>query len=228
LLCWSFHLLTNPSERIIFAPYILVPFGLAIAVLLLELGIVERNRTTRWIALGIPLALVPIAALGHRSEPIYEEFLGHFAMRLGGSPMFIALAAAGAFYIYAQARRVPLALEGLSLVIAAFAFVSPETHVLGELRTPHWPLMALAVLLQVLVGLLRRDLWRLALGAAAALGWVSVLVWRGYRELRQEVGGLDYLAASLLILPLAVLISLAKGGALARRTVEERSQPTPE
>jgi hypothetical protein len=228
LLCWSFHLLPNPSERVIFAPYFLVPFGLAIAVLLLEVGIVERNRMTRWIALAIPLGLVTIAALGHRSEAIYEEFLRHFTMRLGGSPLFVALSAAGVFYIYAQARHVPLALEGVTLVVVGFAFVSAETRVLGELRTPSWPPLALAVLLQVIIGVLRRDLWRLAMGAAAVLGWMSVVLWRGYRELRQDVAGLDYLAASLLILPLAVLISLAKGGVLLRRTVEERSQRAPE
>ena len=71
------------------------------------------------------------------------------------------------------------------------------------------------MLLQVVVGLLRRDLWRLALGASVVLGWCSVMLGRGYRELRQEVVGLDYLAVSLILLPVAVLISLGKGSALA-------------
>ena len=39
---WSFQPLPDLSERIIFAPYFLVPFGLAIAVLVLEIAIVER------------------------------------------------------------------------------------------------------------------------------------------------------------------------------------------
>jgi hypothetical protein len=226
LLCWSFHLLPDLSERIIFAPYFLIPFGLAVAVLLLEIGIVERNRTTRWVGLALTLALVPVAAIGHRSEAIYQEFLGHFTARLGGTPLFVTLLAAGGFYLYGVARRVPLALEGLTVVIAALAFVRPETLTLDELTAPRMPLLGLAVLLQVVVGLLRRDAWRLALGAVVASGWAGVWLWRGYRELREEVAGLDYLAASLLLLPLAVLISLAKGGALGRRPAEVPREAT--
>jgi len=228
LLCWSFHLLPSPSERIIFAPYFLVPFGLTVAVLVLEIGLVERNRATRWVALAIPLALVPVSAIGHRPEAIYTEFLGHYSTRLGGTPLFIALLAAGGFYLYGLARRAPLALEGLTAVIAALAFVRPETLTLDEWTVPRIPLLAAAVLLQVVVGLMRRDLWRLALGATVALGWSGMMLWRGYRELRHEVAGLDYLTAGLVLLPVSVLISLGKGGALAHRPAEARSDVPPE
>ena len=55
------------------------------------------------------------------------------------------------------------------------------------------------------------------------LGWCSVMLGRGYRELRQEVVGLDYLAVSLILLPVAVLISLGKGSALARQAAAARA-----
>ena len=45
LLCWSMHHVPSAGgEPYIFAPYFLVPFGLAIAVVLLEFGLVERQR----------------------------------------------------------------------------------------------------------------------------------------------------------------------------------------
>jgi uncharacterized membrane protein YGL010W len=90
------------------------------------------------------------------------------------------------------------------------------------------PFLAVAVLLQVVVGFLRRDLLRLALGAAVVLGWSGMMLGRGYRELRQEVAGLDYLVVGLILLPVAVLISLGKGGALASRAVEARADVPPE
>lgn len=228
LLCWSFHLLPDPSDRIIFAPYFLAPFGFAVAILVLEIGLVEKNRATRWVGLLIPLALVPVAAIGHRPEAIYVEFLGHFTTRLGATPLFVALLAAGGFYLYGLARRVPLALEGLAVVLVALAFVRPETLSFQDLPAPRLPLLAAAVFLQVVVGLLRRDLWRLAFGAAATLGWTGMMLWRGYRELRHEVAGLDYLVVSLVLLPVAVLISLGKGGALTRRPVAAQADAPPE
>jgi hypothetical protein len=223
LLCWSFQPLPDLSERIIFAPYFLVPFGLAIAVLVLETAIVEKNRATRWVALAMPLALVPVAAIGHRPEALYTEFLGHFAARLGGTPLFVAFIAAGGFYLYGFMRRVPGSLEGLTVVIATLAVVQPGTLTFNDLAMPHMDFLAAAVLLQVVIGLLRRDLWRLALGASVLLGWCGVMLGRGYRELRQEVEGLDYLAVSLILLPVAVLISLGKGSALARQAAAARA-----
>src|SRR5205085_8703777 len=45
LLCWSMHLLSGgDSQRLIFGPYFAVPFGFAVAVLLLEIGIAPHPR----------------------------------------------------------------------------------------------------------------------------------------------------------------------------------------
>jgi hypothetical protein len=214
LLCWSFHLLPNRDDELIFGAYFLIPFGLALSVLLLEIALVASNRTARVIALAVPLALVPLAAVGHRPTAIYAEFLRHFHAGFGGMPLFIALVSAGAFYVYAAIRGVSAAVDGVTLVIAALAFVKPETLTFEELRPPRVSLLAAAVALQVGVGILRRDAWRLALGVTAVSGWGGTVLWKGYRSLREEVVGLDYIVAGLLLLPIAVLISLAKGGAL--------------
>jgi hypothetical protein len=233
LLCWSFHLLPGPTEydifateNLIFAPYFLVPFGLAVAVLVLELGIVSPSRVTRWVALAMPLGLATLAATGHRSDAIYTEFLSHFSTRLGGTPLYVALLAAGAFYLYAWLRDVPLATEGLTAVLAALAFVAPNTLTVREVTAPQPALISAAVLLQVCLGLLRHDGWRLVVSAAVIVAGLGPMAWRGYRALREEVVGLDYLALSLVFLPVAVVISLAKGGVLSR-WVERRATGAP-
>jgi hypothetical protein len=332
LLCWSLHLLDGGTQYLIFGPHFLVPFGLALAVLVLELGLVAGTRATQFVALAIPAGLVALAAVGHRDDPVYAEFLGHFAARLGGTPLFLALLAAGAFYAYAWLRRVPLALDGLSAAVAALAVVGPESLTFGELTMPSpIPLLAAAAV-QAGLGLWRHGALRLvvaglglsAAGAAAlpvgtdwparafvafhlgvfALlaigaafddetgrgfrlagsgmvlfacvtvvfgqpvapgglpGWVVpvypvgmaavlaayglmlryrpalavagaalasglvMLTWRGYRELRQEVAGLDFLVLSLALLPVAVLISLGKAGVLGRWVERWRGRVT--
>jgi hypothetical protein len=70
--------------------------------------------------------------------------------------------------------------------------------------------------LQVVLWLVRRDAWRLAAVGSAAAGWLAVAAWRWYLALRAEVAGLDFLVLGLALLPVAVLISLGKAGALPR------------
>jgi hypothetical protein len=226
LLCWSFHLLPDLNDRLIFGPYFLVPFGFALAVLVLELGLVARSRVTLLVAAAMPLGLIALAAVGHRDEALYNEFLAHFQYRMSGTPLYISLLAAGTFYVYAWARGGLLASEGATVVLATLAFVQPETLTLGQVAAPDPSLLVAAVLLQVAVGLLRSDAWRLAIGVAVASGWCGVMICRGYRELRDVVPGLDYLVVSVVLLPLAVLVSLGKGGTLSR-WVERWSQRFP-
>src|SRR5262249_17275536 len=72
LLCWSMHHLPlGQTEPYIFGPYFLVPFGLAVAVLLLEIGLVERRRGVLHTALFLPAVLLVLTVVGHRADPIY-------------------------------------------------------------------------------------------------------------------------------------------------------------
>ncbi len=216
LLCWSFHLLPNASDQLIFGPYFLVPFGFVIAILLLELGLVEKSRATQWVALAVPVGLVALAAVGHRSDAIYREFLDHFATRLGGTPPFVTLLAAGAFYLYAWARGVALAPDALSVVFAVLALVKPNTLTFDDVIAPQPAFLAAAVVLAVWISLWRRDWWRRAIGAAVAIGWAGTVAWRSYRALREDVPGLDFLVLGVALLPIAVMISLVKGGVRLR------------
>jgi hypothetical protein len=217
LLCWSLHLLdTADKEDLIFGPYFLVPFGLAIAVLVLELGIVSRHRGVQAVAMLLPAGLVVLAGVGHRPEGMYAEFLATVTTRLGGSPAYLTLLAAGAFYGLAWLRGVPLAADAFTAALAALAVVCPQTVDWDQLSRPHlMPLLA-AALMQLGLGMWRRNLWRCVLGGAGPAAWLGVIAWRAYCALRTDVAGLDYLAGGLALLPIAVLVSLAKAGVLAR------------
>jgi hypothetical protein len=151
-LCWSMDVLTGADRNsLIFGGYFLVPFGLALAVLLLEIGIVSKRPLVTRLALGLPVALVALAALGHRSDPIYRGFLEDFTSRLGVDPLYTTLLGLAGFYACAALRRVPLALPALTAALVALAVVSPHslaTGVVGPVRP--LPLFAVALLLLVL------------------------------------------------------------------------------
>src|SRR5579863_1326 len=91
LLCISMHLPQGDAQgQLVIGPYFLVPFGFAVAVLLMEIGLESRRRGVVLTALTLPAALTVVAALGHRSETVYEEFLNMFSARLGGTPLFLS------------------------------------------------------------------------------------------------------------------------------------------
>ena len=228
LLCWSLHLLGGSNRiELIFGPYFLVPFGFAIAMLVLELGVVAGSRVTTSVAMALPIGLAVLAGVGHRPDSIYHEFLAIFTDRLGGTPLYLTLAAAGGFYLYAWLRGIALAPEGLTAALIALAFVRPATLSLDDAGfVSEMPLIA-AWALQFGLGLWRREAWRWGLLGGAPAAWVAIEGWRGYRLLRAEVAGLDYLVVGLLLFPIAVLISLGKAGVLNRWLEAWRNRTPP-
>ncbi len=95
-LCVSFHYVGG--SRTIFGPYFLVPIGLALALIWLEIGLAARRRGVMVAASMMPLALGFMATTGYRYEPVYLHFLDLFRETLGGSPFFLSLVAAAAFH----------------------------------------------------------------------------------------------------------------------------------
>jgi hypothetical protein len=84
LLCWSLQLLGAANyDQVVFGPYFLVPFGLALAVLVLEAGLVTRRPGFFAVGLALPLGLLALAGVGHRPDGVYADFLAHFRARLG-------------------------------------------------------------------------------------------------------------------------------------------------
>jgi hypothetical protein len=177
LLCWSMHLLPAcDRECLIFGPYFLVPFGFAVCVLLLEIGIVSARRGVLGTALVAPLGLFVLSLLGHRHDPIYTEFLDLFRVRLGGHPIYLTAVASAVFYAYAALRRVRWATEALTAALVVTALVDGRGAEPGEpVPILEVPLM-LAVALQLVLGLWRRAAWRCFLAAEGLVALLAVTV----------------------------------------------------
>jgi hypothetical protein len=175
LLCWSMqHVERSEPEWLIFGPYFLVPLGSAVAVLMLEMGLVARSCGVLRIALSLPAGLALLAMAGERPDDIYEGFLKLLSDRLGGTPLYLTLVAAAGFYAYAWCRRVPLADTALAGAIAALTVVAPATRHLGGLVVPQpAPLLAIAAL-ELGLGLQRRSSARCLVGAACLCAAVFV------------------------------------------------------
>jgi hypothetical protein len=217
LLCWSLDMPYGVGlEELVFGPHFLVPFGFALTLLLLELGIVSRHRPTQWVALAAPLGLIVLAGVGHRTEGVYAEFLGHFTTRLGGTPLFLSLLAATGFYLLAWLRGVSLALEGLTVCVGLLSIIGPTALTLSDVTPVRTGPLLGAIAIQVLLALWQRDGWRLIAGGLAATCWLGWVGYGVYKSLREDVAGLDYLLAGVFFLPVAVLVSLGKAGVLAR------------
>jgi hypothetical protein len=203
LLCWSMHLLST-SHRLLFGPYFVVPFGLAAGVLLVEMALVSDRRGLRGAVLLVPLGLLILALVGHREDPVYQWFLTAFSARLGGDPVYLTLIASAAFYLYAALRRIPLALEALTAVLASLAVVGPSTLTEGGLIAPRPMPLLLAAGLQLVLAFRGDNAWRCALGLGV-LVVVSALILPGLTE--------DGLMRGVILFHLAILAMLIVGAA---------------
>jgi hypothetical protein len=105
--------------------------------------------------------------IGRHDDPIYREFLGLFMARLGGSPLWVTLLASAGFYAYAGLRRVSAAPDALTIALIALALVNPDALVpSGPIALRPEPILAIA-LLQLALGIDRRDAGRCLVGTAA-------------------------------------------------------------
>jgi hypothetical protein len=170
LLCWSM-LLPEGRQRsyLIFGPYFLVPFGLALAILLLEIGIVARSRALLRGMLVGAAGLLLLAQAGRPDDPLYTGFVREFTIWFGGGPFWTTLVGLTAFYVYAAIRRVPMATEALTAALVVLAFVAPKSSDSVEAFT-QLPLALIAAAgLQLVLGIRKHS-------AARCLAACSCLV----------------------------------------------------
>lgn len=207
-LCISFHFVGKSDS--IFGPYFLVPFLFAVDLLLLEAGVVSRNRTTQRTALvALPWLLI-LSAAGHRPDLVYQGFLTTFMSGLGGSPLFLTLIAVVAAYTVAAVRRLPLALSGMTLSLLALSVVGPRTIDLSGLVDPQpLPLLAVAAL-QLGRALRQKESWRFLVGSVCLI--VAVTSGVGRSGLQEHSG----LIAFHLMLVVLMLVGVLFDDPLAR------------
>jgi len=200
-LCVSFHYVGG--SQTIFGPYFLVPIGLAVSLVWLEIGIVSGRRGVMFLASASPLVLAGLCLYGHRSEPVYQHFLETFMGTLGGSPAFLTLIAAALFHAYAAARKAPLAPELLCAALVGLGVVGPRTVIaydVDQLRPV--PVLAAGVLLGAIA-------WRRhsSFRAAAAACLLAV----GLTGACEEIWPAAPLASIVLHLAIVALLVLGAG-----------------
>jgi len=159
LLCWSMQMLeTGDLGHVMFGPFFAVPFGLALALLLLEIGLISQRRAVLGTALALPGLLTLLLVIAQRDDPIYRGFLAVFTTRVG-EPLLVTLLASACFYAYAMSRGIPRAAEILTAVFAALAVVGPDTLDRRELVSAQFAPLLAAAALQLGLGIWHRHSW---------------------------------------------------------------------
>ena len=130
-----------------FEPYFLVPFLLAINILLLEIGIASRRPSLLRGIMAAPLGLLLLSTWTFAAIPESINLRPMLLDSCGCSPLFLTLVAVTAFYAVTLVRRVPHAIHWLTMATALLVLVGPCT---GNFRSPYslraWPLVMLTVM----------------------------------------------------------------------------------
>jgi hypothetical protein len=170
---------------------------------------------------------VLLSQVGHRDDAIYQRFLDLFAERLGGTPLYVTVLAAAAFYAYAALRRVPRSADALTATVALLAAVGPDTLTL-EAAGPVRPLpLVAAALLQLGLGFRQRHAGRYLLGTATATALVALFV--GAPEALELglvallIGGARLATAPVEVFPLVLAALLAGYGLMLGNRISQGS-----
>jgi hypothetical protein len=201
LLCYSMHhLFGNESEQLVFGPFFLVPFGLTVAILLLEIGIVARHPRVLLTALAVPIGLVVFTIVGHRYDPAYRHFLDVVTTRAGSDPLSLILVAVIGFYSYAALRHVPLATAALTAALAALAVVYQDTLETVQIGPPRVAPLLAAAAVQLILGYTRRSTGHCLVGSILACCGVLALPEQAGGSILRGIVAYHLAIASLLIL----------------------------
>lgn len=175
-----------------FGLYQLTPFLLAIATLLLEMGIVERRPRLAALAMftgPVIFLLANPAIVPWKGLPAYVQFTQQLT-RLSASPVYVMAIALTGFYAFAWSRKVrgaEFATYGMIALISALNPNAPGRHFqdIWATQLNGWPALGLAVVL-VGMGIQRRQSFRVFVGlcaglvsvCAAARFWPQLMEWQ--------------------------------------------------
>lgn len=182
-----------------FGLYFLVPMLLAVALLLLEAGIVGGNRSLQNIALALPFVCLWLSATPAGGSAPYANFLYRFTLRIG-SPLWLAAWAALAFIVYARLRQVRSAGTLFWVALLVASCVSPTTTDMTSVVIPEAWALWFATVVQGFVGLRRRQSWRVFAATICVLGAVRSDFPAGIDPLYRDVFLLHLAGMTVLLL----------------------------
>lgn len=191
--------LPSDGMQTAFQPYFLVPFLLAVLLLLLEIGLVENREILLQIVLGMTPGLLWCSSPSTSATGPAAEFLADFSSRLG-SPLWLTSLGLVGLYAWAAWREVHFARWYLLGALLLAARVSPATVSLNQLAPAQfWPLLA-AVGLELIHGLRRRHPLILLGGCFLASLALSAWLWNSPWFYYRRIVPLHVAVASLLII----------------------------
>lgn len=161
----------------LFGGCFLIPFFLAILVLLLEIGIVEGKQNLRMGVMAAAGLLLLLALPLRGFDPTFAEFQTTFVRALA-SPLFLALLGLLAFYLYAWLRGIRVAEAGVVTTLLLATVVGSKTLGMSSLTLPVlWPLAALAAM-QLVLSIGRRRSIHAFVSALCATAVLTALMWQ--------------------------------------------------
>jgi hypothetical protein len=154
--------------------YFAVPILLSLAVLLLEIGIIESHAIVQRVALLIPVAALILSFPAGSPNRPYADFLESYMEQLG-SPVLVSAIMVAVYYAYAWIRRVRFAEPAFIVTLLLISMMRGATVSVQTLADPLPSVWWVAGAIQLLNGVMRRDTMRVVAGvslsaAAARLG----------------------------------------------------------
>ncbi|MBI3864036.1 MAG: hypothetical protein HY290_19300 [Planctomycetia bacterium] len=185
-----------------FGLYFLAPLLLAVAVLLLEAGIVARSRRIQILALVTPFVCLVLSMTPRGGSAPYADFLARFMGRIG-SPLWLSVIAGMAFLAYARLRKVRYAGESFWAALLIVSCVSRATVDLDGVVPPQTWALWFAAVVQGVAGVRQRRSWRVFASAICAIAALrSDLLVRFETVYRN---GMPLLAAGIAVLAVGAL-----------------------
>jgi hypothetical protein len=151
-----------------FGLYFLVPILLAVALLLLEAGIVTQNRGIQFLALSVPFISLALSITPQAGSAPYADFLNRFISRIG-SPLWLSATASLAFFAYARLRRVRFAGESFWGALLVASCISRNTLDVTSAVAPQTWALWFAAIVQGVVGMREHQSWRVLTAAICAV-----------------------------------------------------------
>jgi hypothetical protein len=199
-----------------FGLYFLVPMLLAVALLMLEAGIVGRNQRLQRLALAIPFACLALSLANPEGSAPYAAFLHRFVLRVG-SPLWLSALAGLGFFAYARLRQVRFASASFWGALLIASCISRTTLDLSTAVSPQTWALWFAAVVQGAVGLRNRQSWRVFAATICLLAAVRSDFLSDVEPLFKD--GLVLHLAGLAVLILGAIFDDAFAGCLRRAGV---------